>query len=87
MVRPEHPGYTEVIYDVLRASDHPMTFQEIFDSVERRQPITTLNPRATNRNALSQGKQLVNTGDGRFWYLPHCIRGSVPSPRGAATPS
>ncbi len=77
MARPEHPSYTELVYEVLRAADQPLTFQEILDAVERRRPITTRNPKATIRNALGQGKQLVGTGDGRYWYLPHCIRGSV----------
>ncbi len=77
MAPPENRSYTELVYEVLKAADQPLIFQEIFDAVEQRRSITTRNPKATIRNALAQGKQLVGTGDGRHWYLPYCIRGSV----------
>lgn len=77
MAQPIQPSYTELVYEVLRSSEGPLAFQEIVDAVERRRPISTRNPRGTIRNVLGQGKQLVNTGDGRYWYLPHRLRGCL----------
>lgn len=71
------PSYTELVYDVLRSAGRPLPFQEIFDAVNRRRPVTTRNPKGTIRNALSQGRQLVNVGEGRYGYLPHLVSGSL----------
>ena len=73
----EEPSYTDLVYEVLASAGEPLTFQEIFDKVNRRRRVTTRNPKATIRNALSQGKQLLSLGDGRYGYLPHLLRGSL----------
>lgn len=77
MASSTEPSYTALVYEVLRSAEHPLSFREIFDAVEQRRPITTRNPKATIRNALSQGSQLVRTDDGRYDYLPHRVRGSL----------
>jgi hypothetical protein len=77
MAQTEQPSYTELVHQVLQAAEQPLTFQEIFDAVGQRRPITTRNPKGTIRGALGQGPQLVNVGDGRYWYLPYCLRGSL----------
>ena len=77
MARQEEPSYAELVYDVLRSAERPVTFQEIFDEVDLRRPVTTRNPKATIRNALTQGRQLVSIGDGRYGYLPHLVAGSL----------
>lgn len=71
------PSYADLVYQVLKSAGHPLTYQEIFDQVDRRRPVTTKNPKGTIRNVLSQGRQLVNTGDGRYGYLPQLVRGSL----------
>ena len=73
----DEPSYTDLVYEVLASAGEPLTFQEIFDEVNRRRPVTTRNPEATIRNALSQGRQLLSLGGGRYGYLPHLLRGSL----------
>lgn len=77
MTEAQLPSYTELAYVVLQAAERPLKFQELFEAVERQRPITTRDPKATIRNTLGQGRQLVNVGEGRYWYLPNCIRGSL----------
>lgn len=77
MVRKDKPSYTDLVYEVLRSAGQPLTFQEIFDEVNRRRPIATRDPKGTIRNALSQGSQLISLGDGRHGYLPHLLAGSL----------
>jgi len=77
MTEAQLPSYTELVYEVLQAAERPLAFQEVFEAVERQRPITTRVPKATIRNALGQDRQLVNVGEGRYWYLPNCIRGSL----------
>lgn len=77
MGKADEISYTEHVYDVLRSAETPLTFQEIFEEVDRRRPITTRNPKATIRNALTQGRQLTSLGDGRYGYLPKLLRGSL----------
>jgi hypothetical protein len=71
------PSYADLVYEVLRSTGRPLTFQEIFDRVNERRPITTRNPKGTIRGTLTGGRQLVNLGDGRYGYLPQVIKGSL----------
>jgi tetratricopeptide (TPR) repeat protein len=71
------PSYADLVYDALRSAGRPLTFQEIFDLVNQRRPVTTKNPKGTIRNALTAGRQLVSLGDGRYGYLPHLVQGSL----------
>ena len=73
----DEPSNADLVYDVLRSAEQPLTFDEIFDRVNQRRPITTRNPKGTIRGALGSGRQLVSLGDGRYGYLPHLVRGSV----------
>lgn len=77
MTSRDEPSNADLVYDVLRAAGHPLTFDEIFDRVNQRRPITTRNPKGTVRSALGAGRQLVSLGDGRYGYLPPLVRGSV----------
>ncbi|MHB8993598.1 MAG: hypothetical protein ACYC66_18405 [Chloroflexota bacterium] len=77
MVRQDEPSYTDLVYEVLRSAGRPLTFQEIFDEVNRLRPVTSRNPKSTIRNALTQGRQLISLGDGRYGYLPHLLEGSL----------
>src|SRR5207249_3367420 len=49
------PSYTDLVYEVLRSADRPLTVPEIVDAVSLRRPITTKNPKSTVRSALSSG--------------------------------
>lgn len=64
-----NPSYSALVYEVVQSAAAPLTFEEIFSQVNIRRPVTTRNPRATIRSALSQGWQLVSVGDGRYGYL------------------
>ncbi len=77
MAEKGQPSYTELVYEALRSAEHPLAFQEILNEVNRRRPSTTRDPKATIRNALSQGWQLISLGDGRFGYLPYLVNGSL----------
>lgn len=71
------PSYTDLAYEVLRSAARPLTFEEVFDEVNRRRPVTTRHPRATIRGALGHSRQLVSLGDGRYGYLPHLVAESL----------
>lgn len=71
------PSVAELVHEVLRSADQPLTLPEVVIRVSNLVPIRTVNPLATVRGALSQGAQLVNVGDGRFGYLPRLINGSL----------
>jgi hypothetical protein len=71
------PSTAEIVHEVLRSAEQPLTFEDICARVNARRPVTTVNPRATIRAALSQGPQLVSLGDGHYGYLPKLIEGSV----------
>lgn len=61
----------------MRGAGHPLTFQEIFDEVNRRRHITTRNPRGTLRNVLTQGGQFISLGETVYGFLPHLVAGSL----------
>jgi hypothetical protein len=71
------PSTAEIVHEVLRSAEQPLTFEDICARVSARRPVTTVNPRATIRGALSHGPQLVSLGDGHYGYLPKLIEGSV----------
>src|SRR5579864_4509645 len=71
------PSAADVVYAVMRSAEAPLTFDEVFARVTSRLVVRTRDPRATVRNALCQGRQLVSLGGGRFGYLPRLLQGSV----------
>ncbi|MBI2940902.1 MAG: hypothetical protein HYY04_10735 [Chloroflexi bacterium] len=77
MAQKGEPSYADLVYEAFRSAGRPLTFQEIFDEVNRRRRVTTRDPRATIRHALTQGRQLLSLGDGRYGYLPHLVQGSL----------
>ncbi|HET7037927.1 MAG TPA: hypothetical protein VFI42_19795 [Thermomicrobiaceae bacterium] len=77
MTRHRGQNYTQLVYDLLQDAGTPLTFQEIFDEASRRQPITSKNPKGTIRSVLNANRQLVNTGDRRYGYLPYLVNGSL----------
>lgn len=77
MTHSGEPSYLDLVYEVLRGAEQPLSFAEICQAVERRRPAGTRDPKATIRGALGTGTQLISLGDGRYGYLPHLLRGSV----------
>ncbi|MCC6187833.1 MAG: hypothetical protein IT318_02270 [Anaerolineales bacterium] len=77
--KPPRPAanYTELVHQVVREAAEPLSFAEIFERVEALAPITTKNPKATLRNAVSQSRLIRPTGDGRYGWLPRLITGAV----------
>ncbi|MCL4490018.1 MAG: hypothetical protein M1570_18095 [Chloroflexi bacterium] len=74
---PSKTSYTELTHQVVRESREPLPFAEILRRVNTIAPITTKNPKGTIRNAISQSRLIVNTGDGRFGWKYRIINGSV----------
>ena len=70
------PSNADLVHEVLRSAERPLTLHEISERVNARRLVTTAKPLETIRGALSQGPQLVSLGDGRYGYLPHVIEGS-----------
>lgn len=71
------PSYTDLVYEAFKETRRPLTFAEVFDWVNQRRVITTRDPKATIRSALTQSPQLVNLDDGRYGYLPYLLQGSL----------
>lgn len=70
-------NYTELAHQVVRESAEPLSFAEIMERVGALAPITTKNPKATLRNAVSQSRLIRATGDGCYGWLPRLITGAV----------
>lgn len=70
-------SFTQLTHDVVYASAIPLTFNEIMERVNSITPITTKNPKNTIRNAVTQSRMIVSTGDGRFGWKPRLINGSI----------
>jgi hypothetical protein len=71
------PSNADLVHEVLRSAERPLTLHQISEQVNARRLVTTAKPLETIRGALSQGPQLVSLGDGRYGYLPHLIEGSL----------
>lgn len=71
------PSYAELVYDVVQSADRPLTFQEIVDAVGQRRRVSTKNPKATIRGALTSARQIISDGHGHYDYLPRMISGSL----------
>ncbi len=71
------PSYTQLTHDVVQQSPEPLTVVEIIEQVNTIRPITTKNPKQTIRNAVTQSRMIVSTGNGRFGWKPRLIDGST----------
>jgi Plasmid pRiA4b ORF-3-like protein len=70
-------SYTDLVHQAVRDSPEPLPFEEIMRRVNKIQRITTRNPKATIRNAISQSRLIVNTGEGRYGWKYRVINGTV----------
>lgn len=70
-------SYTDLAHQVVRESREPLPFAEIMQRVDAIVPITTKNPKGTIRNAISQSRLIVNTGDGRYGWKYRVINDAV----------
>ena len=77
MPKPAKPSYTQLAHDVVQAAPEPLPFDEIMRRVHRLRPIDTKNPTSTIRNAISQSRLILNTGDGRYGWKLRLINGSI----------
>jgi hypothetical protein len=77
MPKTDQPSYTLLAHQVVQAASEPLPFAEIMRRVQQLRPIETKNPDSTMRNAISQSRLIVNTGDGRYGWLLRLINGSV----------
>ena len=69
-------SYTDLAHQVVREASESLPFAEIMHRVNALLPITTKNPKSTIRNAISQSRLIVNTGDGRYGWKYRVINGS-----------
>ena len=77
MPKTNQPSYTVLVHQVVQAAPEPLPFAEIMQRVQRLRPIDTKNPTGTIRGAIGQSRLIVNTGDGRYGWLPRLINGSL----------
>ena len=77
MPKTDQPSYTALAHQVVQAAPEPLPFDEIMRRVQQLRPIDTKNPKSTMRNAISQSRLIVNTGDGRFGWMLRLINGSI----------
>ena len=71
------PSYADLVVQVVREAPEPLRFAEILERVNALSPITTRNPKSTIRNAVSQSRLVVSTGDGRYGWKYRLINGAV----------
>jgi hypothetical protein len=71
------PSNADLVVQVVRESPEPLPFAEILERVNALAPITTRDPKSTIRNAVSQSRLVVATGDGRYGWKYRLINGAV----------
>jgi len=70
-------SYADLAHQVVREASESLPFAEIMHRVNALLPITTKDPKSTIRNAISQSRLIVNTGDGRYGWKYRVINGSA----------
>ena len=70
-------SYADLVIQVVREAPEPLPFTEILERVNALFPIATRNPKNTIRNAVSQSRLVVSTGDGRYGWKYRLINGAV----------
>jgi hypothetical protein len=73
----QKPSNTDLVVRVVREAPEPLPFAEILERVNALSTITTRNPKNTIRNAVSQSRLVVSTGDGRYGWKYRLINGAV----------
>lgn len=71
------PSNADLVVQVVREAPEPLPVAEILQRVNALSPITTRNPKSTIRNAISQSRLVVSTGDGRYGWKYRLINGAV----------
>jgi hypothetical protein len=71
------PNYTDLVHQVVRESADPLPFAEIIRRVNALSAITTRNPKSTIRNAITQSRLIVSTGDGRYGWKYRLINDAM----------
>jgi hypothetical protein len=71
------PSYQELVREALRASESPLTLDQLLQYVQSRQEIRSANPRSTVRNAVGVLPEVVPVKRGTYGYLPRLATGSV----------
>lgn len=71
------PSNADLVVQVVREAPEPLPFAEILERVNALSPITTRNPKSTLRNAVSQSRLVVSTGDGRYGWKYRLINDAV----------
>ncbi len=71
------PSNADLVVQVVREASEPLPFAEILERVNALSPVTTRNPKNTIRNAISQSRLVVSTGDGRYGWKYRLINGAV----------
>ncbi|MBN1812078.1 MAG: tetratricopeptide repeat protein [Anaerolineae bacterium] len=56
------PSFTQLVTQVVRGADRPLTLNEIQSRVEMIRPVNTANPHATLRNAFTNVRQIATLG-------------------------
>lgn len=70
-------NYTQLVHQIVRDSQEPLTFDEIFRRVNELAPVLTKNPKATIRSTLTQSDLIVSLGNGKYGWKYRVITGSL----------
>jgi hypothetical protein len=74
---PKLANYSELVHQVVREAQRPLTVQEVFTQVQALRPITTADPLKTIRAALSVGALIARVDDQHYGWKPRVISGAV----------
>ncbi len=69
-------SYAECVRRVLQAAPAPITMDELIQAVGEMRPLTSKNIRSTMHNAITQSRVCTSLGDGRYWWMPHLLKGN-----------
>lgn len=70
-------SYAELVHQVVQGASEPLPFAEIVRRVSAIVPITTRDPKATVRGAISGSRLIAATGDGRYGWKARLIKSAV----------
>ena len=76
---PEEPSYPQLVIEVLRLANRPLTVNEILARVASIRPVETRNPAATVRNAVSSEHRAVSLGGrpAHYTWWPRRLGGNT----------
>ena len=69
-------SYTECVHHILQTAPAPITMDALIQAVGEMRPLTAKNIRSTLHNVINQSPLCTSLGDGRYWWMPHVLKGN-----------